>query len=367
MGLARRSPRSSRVVAVALRTQLGVPCAVGERSGMSPKRAASLGRGKAGSLRLRARYRVSRAGRLGRPRSRVALARCSAPRPRCWSRSSRWWRRCPCRRLPPRRRSSRVTLERRRRSSRSEGSPPQPPACAQYCLKTALLPLVLSPLTVTFQPAGDPARPRLSRDAALQPSLRNRSDARPGTSRNTRNTSQLPLAIQSNSRDAPRGAEPGRVTHAFARRQAVMYAHAMAAEAGLELDVRRRRRRARHRIFWRLVNPPTRLLAGFAPWWVLLETTGRRTRKRRTTPLARGPVDGEVVWLTSVHGRHATWVRNLETEPEVRIKLSGRWHRGHATIHDYDDATGARFNVYARSGPKTLGIDPALVRVELWR
>ena len=27
-------------------------------------------------------------------------------------------------------------------------------------------------------------------------------------------------------------------------------------------------------LFWRLVNPITRPLAGFAPWWVLVETTG---------------------------------------------------------------------------------------------
>src|SRR4051795_12349548 len=33
------------------------------------------------------------------------------------------------------------------------GCAPQPPAFVQYCLKTALLPPVLSPATVTFQPA----------------------------------------------------------------------------------------------------------------------------------------------------------------------------------------------------------------------
>src|ERR671939_624397 len=32
------------------------------------------------------------------------------------------------------------------------GSPPQPPPTVQYCFRTALLPPVLSPLTVTFQP-----------------------------------------------------------------------------------------------------------------------------------------------------------------------------------------------------------------------
>jgi deazaflavin-dependent oxidoreductase (nitroreductase family) len=129
-------------------------------------------------------------------------------------------------------------------------------------------------------------------------------------------------------------------------------------------DDSQRRRRSRHRAFWRLINPPTRPLAGFAPWWVLLETKGRRTGKPVRTPLARGPIDGTALWLVSVHGRHALWVRNLETTPEVRIKLSGRWRDARATVHAYDEATGRRFNLYARTGPRTLGIDPVLIRVE---
>jgi deazaflavin-dependent oxidoreductase (nitroreductase family) len=133
------------------------------------------------------------------------------------------------------------------------------------------------------------------------------------------------------------------------------------------LEVPHRRRRARHQIYWRIVNPPVRRLAGFAPWWVLLETQGGRTGTPRTIPLARGPIDGNVVWLNSVHGRHADWVRNLVATPGVRIKLSGRWHDAHATVHEYDEATVRRFNLYARSGPRALGIDPALVRVELRR
>lgn len=133
------------------------------------------------------------------------------------------------------------------------------------------------------------------------------------------------------------------------------------------LEEPQRRRRLRHRILWRVINPPTRPLAGFAPWWALLETRGRRTGAPRLTPLARGPVDGDVVWLNSVHGRHADWVRNLEATPEVRIKLSGRWHEALASVHEYDEAAARRFNLYARTGPRTLGIEPALVRVELRR
>src|SRR2546423_12540499 len=105
------------------------------------------------------------------------------------------------------------------------------------------------------------------------------------------------------------------------------------------------------------------LVAGFGPW-VLLETQGRLTGKPRRTPLARGPIDAGGVWLSSVHGRHALWVRNVKVTPEVRVKLAGRWRHGHATVHEYDRAMVQRFNAYARSGPKTLGIDPLLVRVE---
>ncbi|MEA2315244.1 MAG: hypothetical protein QOI03_1936 [Solirubrobacteraceae bacterium] len=139
----------------------------------------------------------------------------------------------------------------------------------------------------------------------------------------------------------------------------------MSSESAPPLEESQRRRRLRHRIFWKIVNPPTRWLAGFAPWWVLLETKGRRTGIPRTTPLARGPVEGDAVWLSSVHGRHALWVRNLEASPDVRVKLSGRWRRAHASIHEYDEVTVRRFNRYARSGPRTLGIDPVLVRLEL--
>lgn len=131
------------------------------------------------------------------------------------------------------------------------------------------------------------------------------------------------------------------------------------------MDESLRRRRRRHRIFWRVVNPPMLQVAGLLPWWVLLETKGRRSGTPRRTPLARGPVDGNIVWLNSVHGGHAHWVRNLEASHDVRVKLSGRWHDAHATVHPYDDATAERFNAYARSGPRTLGIDPMLVRLEL--
>lgn len=116
---------------------------------------------------------------------------------------------------------------------------------------------------------------------------------------------------------------------------------------------------------WRVINPPVRLLAGIAPWWVSLETTGRRSGRAIRTPLAKGPVDGHITWLIAVHGARTTWVRNIEADPSVRLKLSGRWRDGRASAMPYDPSVVTRFNRYARMGPKTMGIDPCLVRVEL--
>jgi deazaflavin-dependent oxidoreductase (nitroreductase family) len=115
--------------------------------------------------------------------------------------------------------------------------------------------------------------------------------------------------------------------------------------------------------WWRIANPPTRLLAGLAPWWVLLETTGNKTGRRRRTPLAVGPMEADGAWLIAVHGRRSGWVRNLEASPAVRLKHRGRWRDGTASTHPMDAVPLERFNAYARSGPKLIGMDPLLVRV----
>jgi hypothetical protein len=51
--------------------------------------------------------------------------------------------------------------------------------------------------------------------------------------------------------------------------------------------------------------------------------------------------------------------------PEVRIRIRGRWRVVRATVRPWDEAMARGFNRYARLGPATLGIDPALVRVDL--
>jgi deazaflavin-dependent oxidoreductase (nitroreductase family) len=130
--------------------------------------------------------------------------------------------------------------------------------------------------------------------------------------------------------------------------------------------IRDRSRRVVAMRMWRVINPVAlRFAAGLAPWWVILETTGRRSGRPRRVPLARGPSDERTVWLIAVHGPHAAFVKNLVAEPEVRVKIRGRWLRGRAHLQPLDPERLSQFNLYARGGPRTMGIDPALVRIDL--
>ncbi|MDQ1700070.1 MAG: hypothetical protein QOG34_1933 [Frankiaceae bacterium] len=120
-------------------------------------------------------------------------------------------------------------------------------------------------------------------------------------------------------------------------------------------------------IFWRIVNPPTRLLAGSVPWWVLLETTGRRTGAVRRTPLAAGLRTPDGMWVNAVHGRHSAWVLNIDADPAVRLKVRGRWVDAVASVHPFDADIVSKMNRYARGGPSMMGLDPLLVFIEFGR
>lgn len=92
----------------------------------------------------------------------------------------------------------------------------------------------------------------------------------------------------------------------------------------------------------RVVNPVVKLgwdLGIPIPGDALLETTGRRTGLRRRTPVCNG-LDGETFWLVAQRGRAADWVRNIEANPRVRVKVSGfrsAWRAGTAHVVDGDD------------------------------
>ncbi len=118
---------------------------------------------------------------------------------------------------------------------------------------------------------------------------------------------------------------------------------------------------------WRTFNPLARVFAGIIPLWWLVETTGNKTGRIRHTPVAYGPYDGSEALVLAVQGEHSGWVRNLQANPQVRLRRLGRWRAGVASVHPVTDADVARFSTYARFGLRLAGEDPVLVRIALSR
>jgi deazaflavin-dependent oxidoreductase (nitroreductase family) len=76
--------------------------------------------------------------------------------------------------------------------------------------------------------------------------------------------------------------------------------------------------------------------ARWLPTHAMLETTGRRTGLARRTPVV-SRLDDDTVWLVAEYGRRAAYVRNLEAEPRVRVRVRGQWRRGTARPLPDDD------------------------------
>jgi deazaflavin-dependent oxidoreductase (nitroreductase family) len=101
-----------------------------------------------------------------------------------------------------------------------------------------------------------------------------------------------------------------------------------------------------------LANPPLRALLrlGLHPRaFALIETTGRRTGRRRLTPVGNG-LDGDVFWLIAARGHQSSYVANLTANPRCRVKASRRWHTGTATILEDDDPLGRRAGLDQANG-----------------
>ena len=103
----------------------------------------------------------------------------------------------------------------------------------------------------------------------------------------------------------------------------------------------------KHRIVLTLqkyvLNPPIKGLFALGivpPGYALLETTGRKSGKLRRTPVGNGRIGNEF-WIVAEHGSKAGYVRNIESNPRVRVKLRdglrARWYSGTAHLLPEDD------------------------------
>ena len=88
-----------------------------------------------------------------------------------------------------------------------------------------------------------------------------------------------------------------------------------------------------------VVNPVVRGLFRLglpAPGTAILETTGRKSGRPRRNPVTNGLDDG-VFWIVAEHGRRASYVRNIEANPHVRLRVGRRWLGGTARPVPDDD------------------------------
>ena len=122
------------------------------------------------------------------------------------------------------------------------------------------------------------------------------------------------------------------------------------------------------RLFNPLVNAATN--AGLAvPGIAILETKGRNSGRPRRTPVGRA-LDGDTCWIVAEHGRKASYVRNIQADPRVRVKVGGRWRSGTAHLVPGEDPY-ARLRALRRPLNDAMllavGTEQLVVRVDLDR
>jgi len=115
-----------------------------------------------------------------------------------------------------------------------------------------------------------------------------------------------------------------------------------------------------------VVNPVVKTVAGYAPWWSLLETTGRKTGAPRRNPVGNG-LDGDTFWIVAEHGHKAAYVRNIKANPKVRLRVSGRWRNGVAHVLEDDDprARQRTLRPFNAAFVRLMGTELLTVRVDL--
>jgi deazaflavin-dependent oxidoreductase (nitroreductase family) len=120
------------------------------------------------------------------------------------------------------------------------------------------------------------------------------------------------------------------------------------------------------KVFNRLVLAAAR--AGLpTPSVVILETMGRRSGEPRRVPVTR-LLEGDTLWIVTEHGRKAGYVRNIEANPGVRVRVGRRWRAGTAHVMSRVDwrALQRRMpNKLSSAMVRAMGTEHLTVRVDL--
>jgi deazaflavin-dependent oxidoreductase (nitroreductase family) len=103
------------------------------------------------------------------------------------------------------------------------------------------------------------------------------------------------------------------------------------------------------------------------PSVVILETTGRRSGEPRRVPVTKA-LDGDTLWIVTEHGRRAGYVRNIEANPRVRVRVGRHWRTGTAHVladDDWRERQRRMPNKLNSALVRAMGTEQLTVRVDL--
>lgn len=118
--------------------------------------------------------------------------------------------------------------------------------------------------------------------------------------------------------------------------------------------------------YWRIVNPLWIPCAGLFLGFGVVETTGRRTGRRHQVPVG-GRLSGDTFWFVAANGHRSHHVKNIEADPQVRVRVHGRWREGTAHLCPDDNVRRRlmRMNPANSIFIAIAGREPLTVRVDL--
>lgn len=116
----------------------------------------------------------------------------------------------------------------------------------------------------------------------------------------------------------------------------------------------------------RVLNPVARRAGRVLSGYSVIETIGRRSGLPHQTPVG-GRLVGSTFWLVSEYGRRSDYVRNIEANPRVRLRLRNTWYAGTAALLDDDDPRDRLRRLGALNGlvVRIVGGELLTVRIDL--
>jgi deazaflavin-dependent oxidoreductase (nitroreductase family) len=78
-------------------------------------------------------------------------------------------------------------------------------------------------------------------------------------------------------------------------------------------------------------------------------------------------LDRDTFWIVAEHGPKAAYVRNIKANPNVRLRVGGRWRSGVAHVLEDDDARARQLTLRPVNAAfvRLMGTDLLTVHVDL--